>query len=79
MMGSDNPRRVALRAARIEALGPIPPWWRVFARRRWRQSAASINAMDVSEYAAWIARHYDEDSIIQLANRPLLTLRKDPS
>lgn len=53
-----DPKSVAIREARLAALGPRPPWWRVFARRRWKRERDAILAMDVSELAAMLREIY---------------------
>lgn len=30
-------------ARRLEPIGPLPSWWRPFARRRWREAATKIH------------------------------------
>jgi hypothetical protein len=42
---------LAEREAKLDALGRCPPWWRPFARRRWRRRLAVVLAMDVSKAA----------------------------
>jgi hypothetical protein len=36
-------------ARRMEAIGPLPEWWRPFARRDWRKAANRIH----QEWATW--------------------------
>lgn len=62
MMG-DAPHLVAERDAALAALGPRPPWWRPFARRRWDRKRAWIAGRDVSQYAAFIRRVYPHEPL----------------
>jgi hypothetical protein len=36
-------------AAALQALGPKPPWWRVFKRRAWMRKARPIAALVIAE------------------------------
>ena len=54
---------------RIAELGPMPRWWRPFARRRWRRSAEALlhearkQIAEVAVLAFWdavLARKVDE-------------------
>ena len=56
-----NPARQRQRDEKLLALGQRPPWWRLFSRRRWKREYAAIMAIDVSDYAAILARYYDAE------------------
>ena len=38
-------------AAALAALGPKPPWWRVFKRRAWMRKAVPLTALWLAEAA----------------------------
>jgi hypothetical protein len=44
-----NPKRAVERCEHLAKLGRIPPWWRVFARRRWIDAYRSIMTLDITE------------------------------
>lgn len=78
-MKHESRARLALRAQRLIALGPIPPWWRPFARHRWRRRHAKVMAMSVSVMAEILCTLY-EKRIEQMAARPawsFASLKKD--
>lgn len=58
------------RQAKLIALGPKPPWWRPFARRRWRREWVRIVSASFDEYSALIGDIYNDDYIRRLAERP---------
>lgn len=61
---------VAERDRRIGAhLETKPPWWRIFARRRWRQKLDTLRAMDVSLFAAMLRSVYTRESVEDLAKQ----------
>lgn len=64
-----SPTLVAERDAKLRAMGPRPPWWRPFARRRWRRRHAEIMAMDVSQYAEFLRHQYPAERVDELARR----------
>lgn len=69
MTGSDA-ALLAERDEKIRAhLSARPPWWRVFARRRWKARLAALRAMDVSLMAAMLRQHYTPESVEQMAER----------
>jgi hypothetical protein len=47
---------LAEREAKLDALGRCPPWWRPFARRRWRRRLAVVLEMDVSQTAEMLRK-----------------------
>ena len=59
MMGP-NAKRVAMRQARLDALGLCPPWTKPFKRRAWNRERARIMTIDVSELSALLATIYDD-------------------
>jgi hypothetical protein len=46
-----------LERERASRLGPIPAWWRVLARRRWRRHRRALEALDARLIAAMTALH----------------------
>lgn len=66
------------RETKLDALGPRPPWWRPFTRRRWRARHAAIMAMDVSEWAEMLRHWYGDEYLKRLAAQPPMfgTMRK---
>lgn len=64
-------KRLAARAVALDKLGPRPPWWRIFARRRWSRRYASIMAMDVTTMGELFAHLYPVETIEQLAQRKI--------
>lgn len=70
MMNNDDPKLVAERDARLAALGPQPPWWRPFARRRWKRERGYILATDVSQVTAMMRTLYTPECVEAIANRP---------
>lgn len=75
-MRTTDPKLAAERDAKLEALGPRPPWRRPFARRRWLRARAAILATDVSTLAALMREVYSTRSLEQMADRrsPFLSL-----
>ncbi len=67
MMNGD-PKLVAERDAKLKQIGPRPPWWRLFARRRWKQQRAAILAIDVSQVALMLRDLYSTAYLEQLAS-----------
>ncbi len=65
-----DPKLVAERDAKLRELGPQPPWWRVFARRRWKRARATIMATDVTFVAAIYRNIYSAAEIEAIRNRP---------
>jgi hypothetical protein len=53
-----------------------PPWWRLFARRRWRQRLAAFRAMDVSMQTEMLRELYPSSEMERLARQanPFLSL-----
>jgi hypothetical protein len=80
MIRPDDPTLVAERQAKLDALGPLPSWWRPFARRKWKRSRASILAIDVSVYAAMLRSFYTREYAEAEARRPLsfASILKEP-
>jgi len=71
---TDDEQLVAEREAKLVALGPRPPWWRPFRRRRWTRARASILAMDVSKLTAIMRRLYGSyEEIHELVSREHVT------
>ena len=74
--------RAVERYERIADLGRVPPWWCIFARRRWIRAFTSIMALDISAFGEMLRDIYPVGSIEELARRPMPwtygTLRKDP-
>lgn len=68
-------RRVRAREDKLEALGPPPSWWRVFARREWKRQRSIILAMDVTTYGEMLANMYPPETIEQLVHSRNLVLR----
>ena len=66
-----SPALLSERGAKLSALGTAPPWWRVFARRRWLRRHAEVMAMDVSVYAEMLRHWYPEGLIEIAASRPV--------
>lgn len=66
------------RRGRLNALGPRPPWWRLFARRRWDRRVAEITAYPIDEMTLLLRDHYS-NALEQLAARPamLANIKKD--
>jgi hypothetical protein len=58
---------LAEREAKLDALGPRPPWWQPFARRRWRRRRDAILAMDVSVWAENLRRWYPAARVQEMA------------
>jgi hypothetical protein len=52
-----------------EHLAKRPPWWRLFARRRWRARLSALRATDVSSMTAMLRAVYTPESVQQLAQR----------
>lgn len=77
-MDTQSPKLVSERNARLDALGPRPPWWRPFTRRRWDRDHARISAVDVSEWAEMLRHWYGPESVKRLAAQPPMfgTMRK---
>jgi len=66
------PELVAEREQRLRDLGQRPPWYRLFARRRWKAERARISTMDVSVFAWMLRQMYTPDMVTQMAARPSL-------
>lgn len=64
-----SPTRAVERCENLAKLGSPPPWWRVFALRRWLASYRAIMALDVGEYAEMLRAAYTPGRIEELANR----------
>lgn len=62
------------RALRLAALGPRPPWWRFFKRRRWAREFAAIMAITLAEFDMIYMDHYTPESIEDIANEPHPTI-----
>lgn len=69
-MSGTSEKRKAERARRLVELGPMPPWWRVFARRRWQRRHNAIMAMAVSLFGEMLASLYGARDAERLADRP---------
>ena len=72
------PQLIAEREQRLRDLGPRPPWYRPFARRRWKTERARISAMDVSILAWMLRQHYTPEMVVAMAERrnPMLATMK---
>lgn len=57
---------------KLVALGDRPPWWRIFARRKYDRRRAEISAMDVSVFAAMLRELYPMDAVTEMAARASL-------
>lgn len=66
----DDPTLLKERADKLIALGPIPAWWRLFARREWRNKRQAILLMDCSVFAAMYREFYTPEYVAALAARP---------
>ncbi len=80
-LNSPDPDLVAERQFALDVLGPTPPWWKPFQRRRWRRLRAAAITMDVSRMAALLRRVYSTSSLEKMVNREPISyaaLRKDP-
>ena len=60
---------IAERQAKLVALGPRPPWWRVLSRLRWHRRHAAIMAMDVSAAAEMFRSVYSSARVQELAEQ----------
>jgi len=69
-MNEDDPQLVAERDAKILAIGPRPPWWRPFKRRRWQSARDALGYMDVSRLTALTRQLYPADSVVTMAMKP---------
>lgn len=70
------------RALRLAELGPEPPWWRPFARRRWRRARRGICAVTLDETSLLLRRIYSRVYSERMAVRAvapfdLANLRRD--
>jgi hypothetical protein len=63
---------LAEREAKLDALGPRPPWWQPFARRRWRKRRDAILAMDCSQMTEMLREVYSDDVLRAMAVRPAI-------
>jgi hypothetical protein len=72
MMNQLSAKLLAEREAKLDALGPRPPWWRPFARRRWRRRRDALLAMDVSQMAEMLREVYSDDVLRAMAARPAI-------
>lgn len=61
--------RMSRRFMALEDLGHRPPWWRPFARRRWRKRYDAIMDMDVSLIGEMLAQLYPAISVESMAKR----------
>jgi hypothetical protein len=61
--------RAVERCERLATLGPPPPWWRVFALRRWLAGYDAIMALDISVGAQMLREVYPAGDVAVLAVR----------
>ncbi len=73
VMNDEDEALVAERQTRLDALGPMPSWWRLFSRHRWKRERSRICAMSVSMMTALMRRVYPPE-MIENALRPHPTL-----
>lgn len=57
------------RCERLADLGPVPPWWRVLARRRWLRAFAAIMAADISTMGEMLREMYPRETVDALVQR----------
>lgn len=62
--------RQRMRDEKLRLLGPRPPWWRPFKRRRWQREHRAIMAIDVSEAGVLLRAAYSDVYADELARRP---------
>jgi hypothetical protein len=71
-----------MRAERMFYLGPMPPWWRPFARRKWRRERDAIMAIDVSAFGDMLRSVYQprdiEEAATSMSGLAMSMLRKKP-
>ncbi|MBP9862660.1 MAG: hypothetical protein KBD62_32200 [Kofleriaceae bacterium] len=69
MLGLDR----AAPAIRLE-LGPRPPWWRPFARRRWNRDRLEADRVyrdaTMAKYDAMLRGIYTPEMFAEMTNRP---------
>jgi hypothetical protein len=69
-MSGLSAKLLAEREAKLDALGPRPPWWQPFARRRWRKRRDAILAMDCSQMTEMLRGWYSDERLREMAARP---------
>lgn len=52
-----------------EHLARRPPWWRIWARRRWKRELAALQSLNVSFMAAMFRQLYTPETVENLAKR----------
>jgi hypothetical protein len=72
MMDRPSEKLIREREAKLDALGPCPPWWHPFARRRWRRRRDAILAMDCSQMTEMLREWYSDEMLRDLAARPAI-------
>jgi hypothetical protein len=72
MMDRPSEKLIREREAKLDALGPRPPWWQPFARRRWRRRRDAILAMDCSQMTEMLREVYSDDVLRAMAVRPTI-------
>lgn len=76
-----DPKRAVERCEQIAKLGPMPPWWRLFARRRWVRKFAAIMVLDITTLGEMLRSAYPTDPVIHRAQREhpaFLAMQKAP-
>jgi len=68
-----DPRRAVDRCERLAALGRVPSWWRVVARRRWIRAFEAVMATDITVIGEMLREIYPTELVEQL-NRPAASL-----
>ena len=69
--------RAVERCEQLAKLGAPPPWWRVFAVRRWLRAYRAIAALDIGVHAELLRSIYTTDSIKAMAEAKSGIVRKD--
>lgn len=69
-MNAINPKRAVERCERLSRLGSPPPWWSVFAMRRWLQQYRAITTTDISQLSEMLREVYSTEQLMAQATRP---------
>lgn len=51
-----------LESTLLHSLGPRPPWWRFFARRKWHRAREAVNSMDREQVIQLLLATWPEES-----------------